>query len=96
MRAMQLTTYDTPLSLTVLDVPTPQAGEIVIKVAACGLNFGDTLMIKGSYQEKPALPVTLGMEMAGTVYAIGEGVSGMQVGMRVAAYSGKGGLAERF
>ena len=94
MRAMQLTTYDTPLSLSVLDVPRPQADEIVIKVAACGLNFGDTLMIKGSYQEKPALPVTLGMEMAGTVHAVGEGVSGLKVGMRVAAYSGKGGLAE--
>lgn len=94
MRAMQLTTYDTPLALCEIDMPRPKAGEIVIEVAACGLNFGDTLLIKGSYQEKPDLPVTLGMEMAGTVQAVGAGVSGFDVGMRVAAYNGSGGLAE--
>ena len=75
MRAMQLTSLGQPLGLRNIDVPTPAAGEVLLRIHTCGLNFGDTLMIKGSYQEKPALPVTLGMEMAGTVHAVGEGVN---------------------
>lgn len=94
MRAMQLIKNDSPLELKEIETPKPAAGEIVMRVAACGLNFGDTLMIKGSYQEKPHLPVTLGMEMAGTVTAVGEGVQDFAVGARVAAYSGSGGLAD--
>lgn len=94
MRAMQLMQYDTSLELKTVEMPEPAVGEVVIRVAACGLNFGDTLMIKGSYQEKPPLPVTLGMEMAGTVAAVGDGVSKFAVGDRIAAYAGSGGLAE--
>lgn len=94
MRAMQLMHHDEDLQLNRLEVPNPAAGQIVIRVAACGLNFADTLMMKGSYQEKPALPVTLGMEMAGTVTAVGADVQGIAVGARVAAYAGTGGLAE--
>jgi len=94
MRAMQLIAYDTDLQLNTVDVPEPAAGEVVIHVAACGLNFADTLMIKGSYQEKPRLPATLGLELAGTVSAVGAGVTGFEVGARVAAYAGGGGLAD--
>lgn len=94
MRAMQVTAYDQPLTLVDLEIPVPGPGEITVKVAACGLNFGDLLMIKGTYQQKPPLPFTLGMELSGTITALGEGVEGFQVGQRIAAYSGINGLAE--
>ncbi|MCL4140421.1 UNVERIFIED_CONTAM: hypothetical protein GTU68_017660 [Idotea baltica] len=51
-------------------------------------------MVKGSYQEKPPLPFTPGMELSGEVEAVGAGVTHLHVGQRVAAYSGTGGLAE--
>ncbi|MEM7520784.1 MAG: NADPH:quinone oxidoreductase family protein [Pseudomonadota bacterium] len=94
MRAMQVTEYDSPLRLCDVDKPKPSAGEVLVRVETCGMNFGDTLMIKGTYQEKPPLPFTLGMELAGVVEAIGEGVTDLAVGQRIAAYHGYGGLAE--
>jgi NADPH2:quinone reductase len=94
MRAMQVTAYDQPLQLQDLEIPMPGPGEVLVKVETCGLNFGDLLLIKGTYQEKPPLPFTLGMELAGTVAALGEGVEGLKVGQRIAAYSGLYGLAE--
>lgn len=94
MRAMQLGEFNTPLEMTELDMPVPSSGEVVVQVATCGLNFGDTLLIKGTYQEKHALPFTPGMELAGTITAVGNGVTGLFVGQRIAAYCGIDGLAE--
>lgn len=94
MRAMQVTAYNEPLKMQELEMPVPSAGEVLIKIDTCGLNFADTLMIKGTYQEKPPLPFTIGMELAGTVEGIGEGVTGISKGQRVASYTGSGGLAE--
>ncbi|MDF1727259.1 MAG: NADPH:quinone oxidoreductase family protein [Sulfitobacter sp.] len=94
MRAMQVIQYDAALSLVNLEVPLPGPGEVLVKVATCGLNFGDTLLVKGTYQEKPPLPFTIGMELAGTIDALGDGVEGLTVGQRIAAYSGIGGLSE--
>ena len=94
MRAMQVTAYDQPLALRDLDRPAPKAGEVQVKIATCGLNFGDLLLIKGTYQQKPDLPFTLGMELAGTITGLGHGVQGFRIGQRVAAYTGLGGLAE--
>lgn len=94
MRAMQLVENNKPLEMRDIAQPTPGPGEVVIKVATCGLNFGDLLIIKGSYQEKPPLPATLGMELAGTVTAVADDISHIRVGQRVASYSGFGGLAE--
>lgn len=94
MRAMQVAAYDEPLSLQEVDMPVPAQGEVLVKIDACGMNFADTLMIKGTYQEKPPLPITIGMELAGTVTALGEGVKNLAVGQRIAAYAGHGGLAE--
>ena len=68
--------------------PPPGPGEVRLQVAACGLNFADLLMIKGQYQEKPPLPITLGMEFAGTVTELGAGVDGLGIGMRVAGVAG--------
>ncbi|MEP1964866.1 NADPH:quinone oxidoreductase family protein [Tateyamaria sp.] len=94
MRAMQLTALGHPLELRDVNVPEPGAGEVLVRIHTCGLNFGDTLIVKGTYQEKPPLPATVGMEMCGTIEALGEGVAHLHVGQRIAAYSGFGGLAE--
>jgi NADPH2:quinone reductase len=94
MRAMQVTAYDAPLTLRDLEIPVPGAGEVLVRVETCGMNFADTLMVKGTYQEKPPLPFTIGLELAGTVVGLGKGVSTLQKDQRIAAYSGSGGLAE--
>ena len=94
MKAMQLTDYDQPLVLRDVPTPTPEAGQVTVKIHTCGLNFGDLLIIKGTYQERPQLPFTLGMEICGTVTEVGSGVTGLRIGDRIASYSGFGGLAE--
>jgi NADPH2:quinone reductase len=58
------------------------------------LNFADLLMCKGTYQDTPALPFVLGMEVSGMVDAVGPDVSGFAPGDRVAVFGGQGGLAE--
>ena len=94
MKVMQLTDYDQPLVLRDVPTPTPEAGQVTVKIHTCGLNFGDLLIIKGTYQERPQLPFTLGMEICGTVTEVGSGVTGLRIGDRIASYSGFGGLAE--
>lgn len=94
MRAYHLTDHSTPPQITEIAVPPPGAGEIRVKVAACGLNFADLLMQTGTYQDTPPLPFVLGMEVAGTVDALGEGVTGFALGERVAVFGGQGGLAD--
>ncbi len=74
--------------------PVAGPGELLVRVRACGLNFADLLMIEGKYQEKQAPPFTPGLELAGEVVAVGAEVSGWAAGQRVAAFSGRGGLAE--
>ncbi len=94
MRAIRLTAPGAEPELTRIDPPRPGPGEIAITVAACGLNFADLLMMQGSYQDTPALPFTMGMELAGIVAELGPGVSGFVPGQRVAAFAGQGALAE--
>ena len=94
MRRFQVQTIGKPAVLSTGSIPVPNPGEIRLKIGACGLNFGDLLMIEGTYQERPPLPFTLGMEPAGVVEALGEGVKTLQIGDRVAVYHGHGGLAE--
>lgn len=94
MRAFQVTDTDAAPQLAEIVVPTPLAGHVRIRVAACGLNFADTLLATGRYQQRPTLPFTLGMEMTGTVDALGDGVNHPPLGARVAAFGTTGGLAE--
>jgi NADPH2:quinone reductase len=75
-------------------VPEPGPGQVRLKIHACGVNFADTLIVKGRYQEKPPLPFAPGMEVCGTVHGRGEGVTEPAVGTRVAASCGAGGFAE--
>lgn len=93
MKAFQLARIGEAPAFAEITLAPPGPDELRIAVAACGLNFADLLMIEGRYQEKPALPVTLGMELSGRVTAIGAGVTGFAPGDRVAAYSGQDGLA---
>ncbi len=94
MRAMQVTEYGKPLELREIDIPAPGPGQVLLRNHAVGINFGDLLLIEGTYQEKPPLPFTLGMEICGTVESLGDGVTHLKKGQRVAVYAGFGGLAE--
>lgn len=79
------------------DVPDPKAEgrDVVIKVEASGVNYPDGLLVQGLYQMKPPHPFTPGMEVAGTVEAIGPDVKGMKIGDRVATVCSLGGYAEK-
>lgn len=94
MRAYRIHAFDGSARLDDIDCPAPAAGEVLLRIAACGLNFADLLMLKGEYQERPEPPFTLGMEVAGTIAALGDGVTGLAPGDRVAVFAGQGGLAE--
>ncbi|KAJ7984577.1 hypothetical protein DPEC_G00356230 [Dallia pectoralis] len=63
--------------------PHPKSGEVLVRVKACGLNFADLLGRQGLYELLPAPPVTPGMECSGVIEALGEEVTGRQVGDRV-------------
>ena len=77
------------------DAPAPGEQEVRVAIAAAGLNFADTLMIAGKYQEKPAFPFAPGLEVAGTIESVGPGVDRFFVGQRVLALTDSGGFAER-
>jgi NADPH2:quinone reductase len=66
-----------------------------IRVRAAGVNFADGLMLSGRYQEKPHLPFTPGLELAGEIEALGAGVRGLATGQRVLAIVGHGAFAEQ-
>lgn len=93
MRAFQLARTGTRPELADLPLATPGSGEVAVRIAACGLNFADLLMIEGKYQDIPPTPFVMGMEAAGTVVAAGPGAR-LRPGTRVAVFAGRGGLAE--
>jgi NADPH:quinone reductase len=96
MRAVVAHRYGPPETLVVEDLPplAAGAGEVVVSVHASAVNFPDTLIIEDKYQLKPRLPFSPGGEVAGTIRAIGEGVSGFRVGDPVIAGCRYGGFAE--
>lgn len=94
MRAFQVTKYNETNFTESAAKPEPGKGEVLIRIHACALNFADLLMVNGTYQEKPPLPFSPGMEVAGEVVALGEGVETPKLGSRVAVFGGNGGLAE--
>lgn len=85
MRALVCNAYGPPESLKIeeLDDPVPGNGEILIDVAAAGINFPDVLSIAGKYQVKTPPPFIPGNEAAGVVTAVGDGVARYQVGDKV-------------
>ncbi|TPJ66262.1 zinc-binding dehydrogenase [Mesorhizobium sp. B2-7-1] len=87
MKAIQFSRFGGPDVLEVVDAPTPVAGpgEVLVKVGAAGVNFFEVLMRADRYAVTPSLPVFPGVEVAGTVEAVGEGVNRRLLGSRVAA-----------
>lgn len=78
-----------------LPPPVPADDEVVIEVAAAGVNYYDTLIVQGRYQIRPALPFSPGGEFAGTISSIGAAVEGFHIGQRVLAFNSFGGFAEK-
>jgi NADPH:quinone reductase len=95
MRAIQVQKHGGPEVLEVADVepPRPGPGQVLVDVAASGVNYVDTYQRSGLYQV--ALPLRLGVEGAGTVAALGEGVTDLRVGDRVGWVSAPGSYAEQ-
>jgi NADPH2:quinone reductase len=77
------------------DLPEPEADQVLIEVAAAGLNFADSLLIAGKYQERPLPPFVPGFEVAGRVKAVGAHVRRVKLGDRVMAVLDQGGFAEQ-
>lgn len=96
MRAMLCKAYGPieDLSLQELPSPVPGPGEVRIKVAACGVNFPDVLIVQGKYQFRPDPPFAPGGEISGTVVETGPGVGGFKPGDPVIATTLWGGFAE--
>jgi putative PIG3 family NAD(P)H quinone oxidoreductase len=96
MRFVDLPSFGGPEVMTFSNgpLPSPKAGELLVKVQAAGINRPDVAQRQGNYPApKDASPV-LGLEVAGEVVALGEGVSDFQTGDRVCALANGGGYAE--
>lgn len=97
MKAIVAREYGPVEKLDYADWPEPEAkgSTVVIAADAIGVNFPDGLLVQGLYQMKPALPFVPGMEVAGTVAAVGPDVRSVKPGDRVAALSSIGAYAEK-
>ena len=97
MRALLSHAPGGPETLRLEDLADPVAGqgELLVRVRAAAINFPDVLIIEDKYQLKPPRPFAPGGEIAGEVEAVGDGVTGWNVGDRVIAVTGFGGLAEK-
>jgi NADPH2:quinone reductase len=97
MKAILCTRSGGPDDLLLSELPDPvaAAGEAVVRVAAAGLNFFDTLIIAGKYQTKPAFPFSPAAEFAGVVDSVAPGVTAVAPGDRVAGYMRYGAARER-
>src|ERR1051326_5313596 len=82
------------LVLADIERPAPKAGEVLIKVAAAGLNHADLIQAKGGYPPPPGAPDTLGLEVSGEIAGLGTGTDGFAIGDNVCALLGGGGYAE--
>lgn len=96
MRAIEIPEPGGPdaLTLTQRPIPAPGAGEVLIKVAAAGVNRPDAMQRAGQYPPPPGASDIPGLEVSGTIEALGEGVTRYQIGERVCALLTGGGYAE--
>src|SRR5256885_7421151 len=81
-------------SVVAVDEPQPGPGQVAIEVGFAGVNFIDVMARRGDPGYASVWPYVPGLEVAGTVRAVGDGVSDLLVGQRVAAFTPDGGLAE--
>ncbi|WP_256590540.1 NADPH:quinone oxidoreductase family protein [Pseudomonas sp. LB-090624] len=95
MKRVETHDLDSISNYKMVDVPDPApgAGEVLIKVASCGIGYVDALESLGKYQVRPPVPHVPGQEISGEVVGIGEGVADLQVGDRVITQI-HGGFAE--
>lgn len=97
MRAIQVAAFG-PLEShgpAELPDPVPGAGEVLVEVACCDVNFPDVLVVEGRYQVKPPLPFVPGKAAAGTIAALGPGVAEGRLGERVLVLVEYGAFAEK-
>jgi NADPH2:quinone reductase len=97
VRAVVVREFGSPERMALEDVrePEPGPGEILVGVRAAGVNFPDSLVVRGEYQILPEPPFSPGKEVAGIVESVGDGVSGFEVGERVMAQMEYGGYGEK-
>ena len=97
MKALQCVELGGPEKLVVNNVADPEIADdhIIIEVKSASVNFPDVLMIQGLYQFQPPLPFIPGGESAGVVIEIGNGVEGFNIGDKVFAATGVGGICEK-
>ncbi|MEU4607147.1 NADPH:quinone oxidoreductase family protein [Kribbella sp. NPDC023972] len=96
MRALQQTSLNGPQDMRLITgavVPGPGEGEVLIRVAAAGVNFADISKARGTFLDGPRPPYLAGFEAAGEIVAVGEAVTGLQLGDRVVGV-GNGAFAE--
>ena len=96
MRVVEVTEPGPPESLSMgqRPVPVPTAADVLVKVTAAGVNRADIMQRYGNYPPPPGASDVLGLEVSGTVVALGEAVSGWNVGDRVCGLVTGGGYAE--
>ncbi len=96
MRAIDPEAPGGPEVLQIVERPVPavQPGEVLIRVAAAGVNRPDVMQRKGAYPPPPGAPSIFGLEVSGTVVALGEGVHQLMVGQPVCALVAGGGYAD--
>src|SRR4051812_19022037 len=97
MKAIMVHAFGGPETLRIDEQPDPQPGpgQVLIRVAATGVNFADIMARLGRYHGGSPPPFTPGLDVAGTITAVGDGVRELQVGQRVAAFPAGGGYAEQ-
>lgn len=86
MQAWQVVRHGEPsqaMERREVPVPVVGPGQVLVRVAACALNFPDVLLARGHYQQRPELPFTPGVELCGTVVAVSEGADRTRIGQRV-------------
>jgi NADPH:quinone reductase len=95
MHAWLCETTTGPQDLVWREMPTPEpaADEVRVSIRAASINFPDLLTVQGKYQFRPELPFVPGSEFAGTIEAVGSGVTHLRVGDPVAAIGNSGGFA---
>lgn len=96
MRAVVCNSYGPPETLVLADIPSPgpKEGEVIVAIAAAGLNYPDALKVLGQYQEKPPLPFVPGGEGSGVITRVGAGIDPALVGARVYSNRFNGSFAE--
>jgi len=96
MKVIEISEFGGPEVLSIADapVPAPGPGEVLIRVAAGGVNRPDVVQRKGNYPPPPGASAIPGLEVSGTIVALGNGVHGLNNGDRVCALVTGGGYAE--